>query len=472
MFRTLLGVLLLFSFVFGGSQESPMSREIKKMKFKPLKWEVPEVGKDINKIVLPSGVTVYSKENHTLPLIEVTVFVKGGPAYLPKGYGLIPELLIRNMLKGGTRSFSPEELIDSIEYNAIQINHRAENEYCSITFTFDPKVKDIAEKLIYEILFAPRIDEKVLKVEKSRLMDDWRRTLDDPDEVINTLSTMILYKGTTLESPPDTMKVLDITREELLKIHRKLFQPKNMTVSIVGDFVKDWPQAFAQFTFSDSLNDTLELTSPKALPVEGKKVYFCQRPIEQGYVMLVGDAPNGYFEDVFKLLILGDILGGGFNSKIVSKVRNELGLAYETYAYFSILSNIKGGFYSFTATRSDAVGTSIYYIFDAINQMVKGQISEEELKFSKDSFLNSTVTSIRSDWAYVQRLALRSLFGFPDDYFVKMQKAIDKITLDDIKEASKRYLKPDEISLIVVGDSTKLNLNELAKYGEIVRLNF
>jgi zinc protease len=104
--------------------------------------------------------------------------------------------------------------------------------------------------------------------------------------------------------------------------------------------------------------------------------------------------------------------------------------------------------------------------------MVNGQISEEELKFSKDSFLNSTVTSIRSDWAYVQRLALRSLFGFPDDYFIKMQKAIDKITLDDIKEASKRYLKPDEISLIVVGDSTKLNLNELAKYGEIVRLNF
>ncbi|MQK95353.1 insulinase family protein, partial [Escherichia coli] len=49
------------------------------------------------------------------------------------------------------------------------------------------------------------------------------------------------------------------------------------------------------------------------------------------------------------------MLGGGFNSKIISKVRNELGLAYETYSYFYTLSNMKGVFYAFSATRSDAV---------------------------------------------------------------------------------------------------------------------
>ncbi|MDI6851203.1 MAG: pitrilysin family protein [bacterium] len=470
MFRILTGVLLLSSLIFGDGKESQMAKEIRRMKFKPLKWSVPEVGKDIGKIALSSGTVIYLKENHTLPLIEVTIFVKGGAAYLPKGYGLIPELLLRNMLRGGTKSFSPEELIDSIEYNAILISHRVENEYSSITFTFDPKVINTAEKLIYEIIFEPRIDEKVLVLEKAKLLDDWRRTLDDPDEMTRILSTMILYRGTPLESPPDTIKLSNITREELLNIHRKIFQPKNMVVSIVGDFDRNWPETFGNCTFKDSLNDTTQLTIPKPQPVEGKKVYFCQRPIEQGYVMLVQDGPKGYSDDVFKVFIVGDILGGGFNSKIVSKVRNELGLAYATYAYFHILSSIKGGFYSFTATRSDAVTTSIYHIFDAINQMLNGNITEEELKFSKDSFLNSTVTSIRSDWAYVQRLALRSLFGFPDDYYKKMQEAIRNISLDDIKEASKTYLKPDSISMIVIGDSTKLNLNELSKYGEIIRM--
>lgn len=472
MFKNLIATLMFTSLVFGGGRESQMAKEIKRMKFNPLKWEVPEVGKEINKTVLPSGTIVYSKENSTLPIIEVTIFIKAGAAYLPEGYGLVPELLLRNMLRGGTKSFSPEELIDSIEYNAIQIRHRSENEYCSITFTFDKKARDLVEKLIYEILFAPRIDESVLNLEKARLMDDWRRTLDDPDEVLNTLTTMILYRGTPLEIAPDTLRLINITRTELLEIHKKFFQPKNMSVSIVGDFDIDWLEKFSRSTFNEDLNDSTVLVIPKSLPVEGKKVYFCQRPIEQGYVMLVQDAPNGYFDDVFKLFILSDILGGGFNSKIVSKVRNELGLAYETYAYFNILSNIKGGFYSFTATRSDAVNTSIYHILDAINQMVKGEITEEELKFSKDSFLNSTITSIRSDWAFVQRLALRNLFGFPDDYFLRMQRSINDIKLEDIKEASRIYLKPDEISLIVVGDSTKLNLSELEKYGEVIRVDF
>ncbi|MEO0235980.1 MAG: hypothetical protein ABIM02_04565, partial [candidate division WOR-3 bacterium] len=69
--KKILLILTLSLVSIVNSKESPMAREIKKMKFKPLQWTVPTVGKDIEKLTLPSGTTVYLKENHDLPLVEI-----------------------------------------------------------------------------------------------------------------------------------------------------------------------------------------------------------------------------------------------------------------------------------------------------------------------------------------------------------------------------------------------------------------
>ncbi len=463
--KVLFATIILNGLIF--AKESPVAKDVKRMKFPELKWEVPEVGKDITKIELESGTTIYAKENRTLPLVEITVYTKGGASYLPEGYKLHPTLLINSMIKGGTKSFTSEEILDSLEYYAINVNGEVSDEYFAITFTFDPKFKDLVEKLIKEILFMPRFEEKVVNLEKNKILDVWNREMDEPGNLLYELRKKILYKGNPLSVSPDTFVFKQTTREELLTMHKKFFQPKNMSLSIVGDFDNGWLERTFPETFAPSFNNDEELKVQKPQHSEGGKVYFCQRPIPQGYVLFIQDMPNGYFEDIFKLFVAADILGGGFNSKIVSKVRNEMGLAYSAYASFGLISNIKGAFYAFTATRSDAVDQSIYYIFDAIKQMIEGKITESEFKLAKDSFVNSTITSIRSDWSYVKRLALRRLLNFPDDYFLRMNKEIAKMSLQDVKEVSKKYLKPESISLIIVGDSTKIKMAELEKFGKI-----
>ncbi|MEO0198511.1 MAG: pitrilysin family protein [candidate division WOR-3 bacterium] len=470
--KKILLILTLSLVSIVNSKESPMAREIKKMKFKPLQWTVPTVGKDIEKLTLPSGTTVYLKENHDLPLVEITVYVKGGAAYLGHGEKLIPELLVNSMVKGGTSSFKPEEIIDSIEINAIRIDQRAEDEYITYTFTFQTKYTPLALKIMDEILFYPTFCEEEVEKEKAKIEDNWERYIEDANNLLNEATKKIVFSGNPLSTKPNLEKIKNIRGTHLKEIHGLFFQPKNMVISVVGDFNGEALKEQLKNVFSEDKNNAKELTLIKPGELAQRKVYFVQKNVPQGYIYFVQDIPSGYFEEVYPLILVGDILGGGFNSKIVSKVRNELGLAYDTYAYFSTLSNMKGVFYAFSATRSDALDQAIYHIEDAIKQMVEGNITQAELDFSKESFLSSTVTSIRSDWAFVQRLALRSLFGYPDDYFVRLREHISNQNLNDIKRVSSTYLKLDKMAIIVVGDSTQIDLKKLEKFGTIEILEY
>lgn len=465
--KRLLLLLILISAPLSAGKESPMAKEIKRMKFKPLNWSVPTVGKEIEKVELPSGAVLYLKENHDLPLIEISIFVKGGIAFLTSGDKLIPDLLLNSMLRGGTKSFKPDELIDSLEINAINIDSRAENEYLKFTFSFQPQFLELAIKLIDEILFYPAFSPDKVEEEKAKIENYWARYIDDAENLLSEVSKSVLFAGNPISSKPDFERFRKVTREDLVRIHKMFFQPKNMVISVVGDFKNLEMKSYLTNVFEAGKNNNYALSAITPQPLTERKVYFVQKEVPQGYVFIVQDAPCGYSRDLVPLLLVGDILGGGFNSKIVSKVRNELGLAYNTYAYFSVLSNIKGVFYAFTATRSDALHEAIYYMEEAIKQMINGNITRDELELSKESFLSSTVTSINNDWTYLQRLALGSLFGFPDNYLFKFRDEVAKQNLETIKQASAKYLQPEKMAIIVVGDSTKIDMKKLEEFGPL-----
>jgi zinc protease len=465
--RRLFLLIILLSAPLLAGKESPMAKEIKRMKFEPLNWSIPTVGKEIEKVELPSGTVLYLKENHNLPLIEISIFIKGGIAYLAPGDKLIPDLLLSSMLKGGTKSFEPDELIDSIEINAIKIDSRVEDEYLRLTYSFQPQFLELAIKLIDEMIFYPAFNPEKVEEEKAKVENYWTRYIDDAENLLSEVSKSVLFTENPISSKPNLEKFRKVTREDLVKVHKMFFQPKNMVISVVGYFNSLEMKSYLIDVFDAYKNNDYALSVVTPKPLIERKVYFVQKEVPQGYVYIVQDAPCGYSRDLVTLLLVGDILGGGFNSKIVSKVRNELGLAYNTYAYFSVLSNIKGVFYAFTATRSDALHDAIYYMEEAIKQMINGNITKDELELSKESFLSSTVTSINNDWNYLQRLALRSLFGFPDDYLLKLRDEVAKQNLETIKQTSAKYLQPEKMAIIVVGDSTKIDMKKLEEFGPI-----
>ena len=116
--RKILLIGLLSLSILAGEMKSPMAKEVERMKFPPLKWDVPEVGKDI-KMLKENGSVIFLKENHNLPLVEITIYVRGGRLYTDPTDRAVCELLAPMLERGGTKDLSPEKFSDILDFNAI-----------------------------------------------------------------------------------------------------------------------------------------------------------------------------------------------------------------------------------------------------------------------------------------------------------------------------------------------------------------
>ena len=169
-------LFIILSISLLGQKESPMAKEIKKIKFPEMEWKLPEVGLDIKRFELPSGVALLLKENHNIPLIEINIFIKGGSSYLENGKRAVSELFARMIERGGSMNFSPKEFTEKLEINAISFNVTENNYYYSVNLLAQRSVIDTALILLEEALFHPAFDDEIMKIEKKRIVEDWKKT--------------------------------------------------------------------------------------------------------------------------------------------------------------------------------------------------------------------------------------------------------------------------------------------------------
>ncbi len=485
-------IVLLFAFILF-PQKSQMSKEIEKMKFPEIEWKVPEVGKEIERIILKSNAILFIKEEHKLPIVNISIFLRNsGYANLEYGEYLTSKLFLEMLIKGGTQKYTPEQIVEILESNAIDLYASEENDFYRIDYSFLPEFTDIALELLEEILFKPRFDENVLKLEKERVLDDFRRTLENPSSVLFYLKNYVLFPEHPASGYADIEGFKNLKKERLFDIHRIFFTPDNMIITAIGDFKNSEIKGKIENVFSDKYNNlgnisykkefkieyggiglTMEVPVKKELkPMKKNKVFLYNLKIPQGYILILHEGIRGFREDYFDLMIMHDILGsGGFTSRIVSKVRNEKGLAYSTWGYYDVIGKYKGNFEAFCATKIESIYDAIFYILDEMKRIKREKVSEKELKVAKESLINSTISRLGNPYNFITRVAHLELTERPLDFYTNYVENVKKVSIDGVFSAANKYLKPEEVSIIIVGNLERIDTLKLKEFGEIEILN-
>jgi len=447
-----------------------MAKEIEKMKFPEIEWKVPEVGKDIQRVVLKSGAVLFLEEEKKLPIIEISIILKkSGPPYLEDGEYLVQRLFYEMLIKGGTEKYKPDEIVKILEDNAIDISTSDEGDFYRINISFLSEIKEIALPIIEEILFHPRFDEGIMKVEKERVLDNFKREMEDPSEVLFYLFYRVLYPENPASRFANINKLKELKRERLFEIHKTFIKPDNMIISIIGDFNIDEFLKDMENLFKDKYNNEYKIPELKPFkPMEKGKVFFYDMKIPQGYILILHEGERGYSDDYFDLLIMNDILGsGGFTSRIVSKVRNEKGLAYSTWGSYIKRSLFKGYFEAFCATKSGSVNDAIKYIIDEVKRIKEEKVKEEELKIAKESFINSAISSFGNPYNFIRMVSRLEFYNFPLDFYSKYVEKTKEVNIEGVFNAANKYLKPDDFSIIIVGDKSKIDTLKIKGFGEL-----
>jgi zinc protease len=185
--------------------------------------------------------------------------------------------------------------------------------------------------------------------------------------------------------------------------------------------------------------------------------------VNQSNVQIVGLGTDRRNPDVPALALMNDILGGGFSSRLFQKVRTELGLAYAVGGGLSFAYDHPATFDVMVMTKSASTVDATRAAMNEIAGLTTHPFTEEELARAKDDILNSFLFRYDTREKVLGARERLEFYGYPADYLETYRAALEKVTLADLNAVAKKYIHPEKLAVLVVGNGPEIKpgLDEL-----------
>ncbi len=431
-----------------------------KLTFKPLSY-TPPAAKDF-RTVLKSGVVAYLAENHELPLVNIQIILRGGTYLDAPGKEGLAETAGYLLARGGTKSRTAEDLEERLAFLAAQLNSGYGDDRGTVSLNLLAKDLDEGLAILREVLTEPRFQEDKLKLRKDQILADMKQRNDSSADIERRERSLLLYGESYYLNRFETKASIEgLAREDLVAFHRRWVDPRNMLIAAAGDFRKsDMAAKLDKLLASWPFRGESAPPVPKPSHTMTPGTFLVDKDVNQGRVSILLPGLLRSDPDFFAAAVMNDILGGGgFTSRITNRVRSDEGLAY------SAGSQLQPGIWypgRFGAAFQSKVRTAAYASRIVIEEMTKmrgGDVTDEELETAKRSFIDTLPRRFATKTQVVGILADEEFTGrYASDplYYAKFQARVDKVTKADVRRVAERLLKPDTITLLVVGKKADL----------------
>ena len=467
----LLALLLAAVSLPAAAQQSKGSKIIEKFDYPKLQWSVPEVGKEVQREVLDNGIILYMMEDHRLPVLAISALIRCGEAYVPTAQMAIPNMTGDVMRSGGTTSIDADSLNALLELigGRLETGIRYENGTASLDVM--SKDTELGIRLMADVLRNPAFPEDKIDLAKTQMKSDIKRRDDNPQRILSREFSHIVYgdhpEGRVLEWE----YVAPISRQDLVDYHAKYFVPNNIMLGITGDFDPAEIKALLNKYFGDWKKKDISLPEiPKVDQTFRPGVYQVYKDVNQASIRFGQLGIDRDNPDRFAVAVMNYILGGGsFTSRMTSKVRSDEGLSYSVGTRYDTGSRDLGVWYAFCQTKLTTTYKAMRLMLDEVERIREGLVDDEELKSAKDSYINGYVFDFTTPDRIVSRLMELEFENRPPDQLKEYIDNISKVTKDDVLMAARKYLTPENITFVVVGDPAQFE-KPLDEFGPVTNI--
>jgi zinc protease len=163
--------------------------------------------------------------------------------------------------------------------------------------------------------------------------------------------------------------------------------------------------------------------------------------------------------DYYAASVMNYILGGGgFSSRLMQTVRDEMGLAYDIHSFFAPYK--EGGLFEVgVQTKNESAKTVIGEIHSQMNRIRKDKVSEQELNDAKSYLTGSFPRKLDTNRKIADFLVAIEFYELGLDYVDKYPQYIRSVTADDVLRVAGKYLDTQDLVTVVVGKQSKISLN-------------
>lgn len=442
-------------------------RPIDKLKFPQLnEIQVPEVVTH----TLSNGMKVYFLVDNRLPIVRIEAEAHSGSITDPKDkIGLAQ--LASSTLSMSSKEYSASELKQILNDNAISLNSYASNRHSTISLSALVEDQDLALAIFTDILRNPTFDEEEFETEKTRTISSIYRRNDEASSIaFREFQKVIFGKDYPQNYQEEIYTINSITLQDVQRFYSEYFYPKNITLTIHGDFDIEQMTNELEHYFSTwySPLDYKKISLPEPKTDSDAKVFIVDKQDASQTWVLIGHRSNLMYNDPDypAMQMLNEILGGGFTSRVYKSVRVQKGLSYSPAAFLSASFNTPGALYLLAPTATENTLDAARALVEEVRIITKEKVTEEELKFAKDSYFNSLVFKYEKPEYTLNSIKNYDYFGYDRNFSNILKEKIEEVTIDDVYRVAQKYLKPDELIYLFVGNKDEF-VEDVSTFGKV-----
>ena len=459
------------------SSDAPVTPEVPMRKkpheglvYPPLNQPQPPVPQ---RVELDNGMIVYLLEDHELPIIDIAVRLRTGAIYEPADKVGLAEITGAVMRTGGTTSKTGDELDEILENLAASVEVGIGDDSGSASMSVLKEDLDTGLSILADVLMNPAFREDKIDLEKIQHRSAISRRNDDASDITAREFRKLIYGADNPYARTTEYDTINnIVRDDLVAFHKKYFRPNNVILGVLGDFNSEEMLAKIKEVFKEWEAAEIDFPEKPEIPEEyTKKIALVtkddvnQTNIRMGHIGWVRKN-----EDYPALVVMCQILGVSWNSRLVNSIRVEKGLAYSVGNNYGAGYDVPGLFLIACGTKSESTLTAIEAIFEEVEKLRTEGITDEELKEAIDGFMNSSVFDYDTKSEILSRALRYEYYDYPQDFVEQLMAGIRNVTKEDVKRVADEYLHPDKFALIAVGKASDFD-KPLSTLGDVMEVD-
>lgn len=409
---------------------------------------------------LDNGLVLLTSEQRALPMVSIELLIDAGSRYDAAQQEGVANLTAR-LLTYGTNRRTAVQISDALDFIGTSLSARAGDDVASVSLTVLKKDLATGLELLADVLTSATFPQEEIDRQKQSIIATIRARDEDPGDIAQRRFAALLYPQSPYGRPVEGTEasVKSLQQKGVREFYERYYRPNRSIMAVVGDISEqEIVQALNQsFRFWRKGEPAGPLLIPST--IGAPQVIRINKDLTQANIIMGHEGVARGNPDYYALQVMNYIMGGGgFSSRAMDSVRNERGLAYSIYSSFN--SEKSHGTFEFVMqTKNETALEAVRIVKDEIRRMREEKASERELNDAKDYLTGSFPLRLDTNRKVASFIAQIEFFQLGIDYPERYADLIKKVTGEDVERVAKRYLQPDRLITVIVGNQKKIGDN-------------
>ncbi|MBX7170711.1 MAG: insulinase family protein [Pyrinomonadaceae bacterium] len=410
----------------------------------------------IEKTKLSNGLNVWLVNQNELPIVSMNLVLNAG-ATLDSADKTGVASMTASLLSQGTKTRSVTDISNQLQEIGSSVNANAGWDGSTVSMQTLTKNLDQTLDIFADVIVNPSFPADELERTRRRAVGQFLQQKSSPTFVSNVVYNKVLYGnqpyGRQINGDEKSLRAM--SRDDLVKFYDSYYRPNNATLIVVGDvdqktLVAKLEKAFAGWKAGG-------VTPPStAVPSEYMAqpgIYIVDKPgaaqssVSIGQVGISRDNP-----DYYAVQVMNSVLGGGSSGRLFMNLREDKGYTYGAYSSFSY----RRGAGPFSASGEIQTGSTKEAVVEFLKEIngMRGSIpvTAADLESNKQSIIRRYPAGFETVQQISGQLSNLVTYGLPDTYFNDYIGKVNAVTLADVNRVANKYLTPDKMAIVIVGD--------------------